>query len=135
MPGAKVRFQTGGESGVLHALVQLKETRMRCADADPDYFWPAFGRKGSDAADREKKRRDLNLGERLAQLPFSLASNFAEKTESQMHLLGSEPAHAAQIRIERRQRISNGIRQINADEKALGSRHLSLVTFLNCACD
>lgn len=36
-----------------------------------------------------------------------------------MHLLGYEPTHAAQIRIERCQRVSDGIRQINADEKPL----------------
>ena len=42
MPGAKLRFDTDGQRGFLHALVNLEQMRVRFADADPDNFRRAF---------------------------------------------------------------------------------------------
>ena len=82
MPGTKVRLQARSESGVMHALVQLKEMRVCAPNADPDYFGPAFGRKSSYAADGKKERRDFDRGQGLAQFRFSFFSNVSKETES-----------------------------------------------------
>ncbi len=92
MPGAKIRLQPGNERGVLHTFMQLKEMRVRFADTDPNYFWPALGRKNSNPGDREKKWSDSNRGERLAEFRLGIGIHIAKKAQGQMHLLSPEPA-------------------------------------------
>src|SRR6476659_6856862 len=79
MPGTKVRLQACGESGILHALVQLKEMRVCASNTNPDNFRPAFSRKCPDTADRKKERRDFDLGQRLPQFRLRFFSNIPEE--------------------------------------------------------
>ena len=55
MKGAQVRFESNGQQSFLDALVQLEQMRMAGADADPDYFRPAFARECSEPGERKEK--------------------------------------------------------------------------------
>src|SRR5476649_211540 len=53
-----------------------------------------------------------------------MVRNVTEKTESQMHLLGRKPAHAAHFRIQAREEFRNGARKLDADEEPFRAHSL-----------
>src|SRR5581483_555255 len=106
MPRAKVRLEARSERCLLHSLVNLKQVRMRFADADPDDFRRALCRKRSDPNNRQKKGAELNCTEFFSQGRFSFILDFIEETERQMHLRRIGPAHTANLRVKRRKQFA-----------------------------
>jgi hypothetical protein len=99
MPGAKLRFETGSERGLLYALVNLKQVRVRLTNASPNNFWRIFCRKPSDANNGQKKSAKLDDAEFFSKRKIGFIRDFAEETERQMHLRRIGPAHATDMRI------------------------------------
>jgi len=120
MPGTQIRFQPSGERGFLHAFVDLKQMRVRLADADPNNLRRAFWRKRADAGDREKKCAKLNPTEFFAQHKINCFWNVAEKTKRQMHLCGFSPAHAANLWVMICQQVARWLWQIDRYKNAFG---------------
>ena len=81
MPRTKFRLETSSERGFLHSLVNLKQVRVRLADADPDNFWSAFREKRSDASDGQKECSKLNCAEFFAQHGIDILWHIVEETE------------------------------------------------------
>ena len=99
MPGAKFRFETDSERGLLHALVNLKQVRVRLIDANPNNFRRTFCRKRSDANNGQKESAKLDHAEFFSQGKIGFIRDFTEETERQMHLRRIGPVHAADMRI------------------------------------
>ena len=99
MPGTKLRFETYRERGFLHPLVNLKQMRVRLANANPDNFRRAFCGKRSHANNWQKKRAKFDCAEFLAQFEIGFGGDFREETERQMHLRRLGPSHTANMRI------------------------------------
>jgi hypothetical protein len=97
MPGAKFRFETDSERGLLHALVNLKQVRVRLIDANPNNFWPTFCRKRSDANNGQKESAKLDHAKFFSQDKIGFIRNFTEETECQMHLRRIGPVHATDM--------------------------------------
>jgi hypothetical protein len=97
MPRAKVRFDPGAERRVGDAFVELKKVRMSAAYSDPDYFWPASGWKSPEAAKRKEEARELDREQSGAQFLFLVQRDVAQKSQSQMDLFRSAPAHPGQM--------------------------------------
>ena len=97
MPGTKLRFDPDSEGRLLHALVNLKQMRMRFAHAYPDDFRGAFCRKRAEGIHGKKKRPELDCGEFFLQLPFNIFGHIAEKPERQMDLGRIRPTHSADV--------------------------------------
>ena len=105
MPRTKFRLETSSERGFLHSLVNLKQVRVRLADADPDNFRSALCRERSDANNGQKEGAEFNYAEFFSQREIDFIRNIAVETERQMHLCGIGPAHTANVRI-------NGCKQL-----------------------
>ena len=105
MPRTKFRLETSSERGFLHSLVNLKQVRVRLADADPDNFRHAVCREHSDANNGQKEGAEFNYAEFFSQREIDFIRNIAVETERQMHLRGIGPAHTANVRI-------NGCKQL-----------------------
>jgi len=105
MPRTKFRLETSSERGFLHSLVNLKQVRVRLADADPDNFRSALCRERSDANNGQKEGAELDRAEFFSQREIDFIRNIAVETERQMHLRGIGPAHTANVRI-------NGCKQL-----------------------
>jgi len=105
MPRTKFRLETSSERGFLHSLVNLKQVRVRLADADPDNFRSALCRERSDANNGQKEGAEFNYAEFFSQREIDFIRNIAVETERQMHLRGIGPAHTANVRI-------NGCKQL-----------------------
>ena len=105
MPWTKFRLETSSERGFLHSLVNLKQVRVRLADADPDNFRSALCRERSDANNGQKEGAEFNYAEFFSQREIDFIRNIAVETERQMHLRGIGPAHTANVRI-------NGCKQL-----------------------
>ena len=99
MPRTKFRLETSSERGFLHSLVNLKQVRVRLADADPDNFRSALCRERSDANNGQKEGAEFNYAEFFSQREIDFIRNIAVETERQMHLRGIGPAHTANVRI------------------------------------
>ena len=99
MPRTKFRLETSSERGFLHSLVNLKQVRVRLADADPDNFWRSFCGKCSDPNNRQKERAKLNCAEFFVQRKTDIVRHITEETERQVHLSRVDPAHPANLRI------------------------------------
>jgi len=99
VPRSKLWLEPGSERGFLHALVNLKQVRMRLPDADPDNFRSAFCRKCPDANNRQKECAELDRAEFFPQPEIDVARHMAKETERQMHLSRVDPAHTANVRI------------------------------------
>ena len=99
MPGAKLRLETGSERGLLHALVNLKQVRVRLTDANPNNFRRTFCRKRSDANNGQKESAKLDHAEFFSQCKIGFIRDFTEETERQMHLRRIGPVHATDMRI------------------------------------
>jgi hypothetical protein len=121
MPWTKLHLQAGGERGFMHALMDLKQMRVRLANADPNNFWSAFRRESSDPDDGQKKRAELDCIEFLPQHRIAVLWNIAEESECQVHLVRISPAYAADMRIKICEQLARCVGQIDGDEKA--SRH------------
>ena len=105
MPRTKFRLETSSERGFLHSLVNLKQVRVRLADADPDNFRSTLCRERSDANNGQKEGAEFNYAEFFSQREIDFIRNIAVETERQMHLRGIGPAHTANVRI-------NGCKQL-----------------------
>ena len=57
-PGPLLDRQIAGQSGLIHALVQLKEMRMGVTNADPEDVRHPFFRKGAKSGHRQEKMRE-----------------------------------------------------------------------------
>src|ERR1700756_2003271 len=99
MPGTKLRFETDRERGLLHALVNLKQVRVRLTDPNPDNFRRSVGRKRSDANNGQKESSKLGCVEFFSKGKIGFIRDFTEETERQMHLRRFGPVHAADMRI------------------------------------
>jgi hypothetical protein len=106
MPGAKLRFETDDERGLLHSFVNLKQVRVRPADANPDNFRPAFCGKRPNANNWQKERAKFDCAEFLAQLEIGFVRDFSKETERKMHLRRIRPVHAANVRIMTRKQFA-----------------------------
>ena len=99
MPRSELWFEPGSKRGFLHALVNLKQMRMRLPDADPDNFRSALCGKGSDANNRQKEGAELDRAEFFPQRKIDVIRHIAKETERQMHLSRVDPVHPANVRI------------------------------------
>ena len=99
MPGTKLRLEPDSERGLLHALVNLKQVRVRLTDANPDNSRRTLGRKRSYANNGQKEGAELDCVEFFSQRKISFIRNFSEETERQMHLRRFGPVHARDMRI------------------------------------
>ena len=99
MPGAKLRLETDSERGLLHALVNLKQVRVRLTDANPNNFRRTFCRKRSDANNGQKESAKLDQAEFFSKGKIGFIRDFTEETERQMHLRRIGPVHATDMRI------------------------------------
>ena len=106
MPRTKFRLETSSERGFLHSLVNLKQVRVRLADADPDNFRHPVCRERSDANNRQKKGAELDRAEFFAQRRIDIVWNIIEETERQVHLSSVTPAHPANVRIKIREQLA-----------------------------
>lgn len=100
------------EGGFLHAFVQLEKMRMSGADADPEDIRPAFAGKRSETGNGKEERFPRDGREIFLERFLYIARNVAEETESQMHLFGRKPADAAQMRIQFRETLRDGVRKL-----------------------
>ena len=99
MPWTEIGFEPNGQRSFLHALVKLKQMWMALPDADPDNFWRTFGRKGSDAFNREKERAEFDSTQFLAQGKLDISRYVGKESEREMHLTARNPAHTADARV------------------------------------
>jgi len=120
MPGAQVCFRPDGESGFLHALVELKQMRMTRADANPNDFRRTFRWKFAEAFDREKERAELDRAEFFAQGKIDIFRHIGEETESEVHLIAGGPPRSGNVRVKIDQYFFDGCREIDRNEEALG---------------
>ncbi len=120
MPRAQLRLQSSGQRGFLNAFVDLKQMRVRFADADPDNFRSAFCGKRSDTSDGQKECSKLNCAEFFAQREINIIRNIIEETEREVHLSRIGPTHAPNVRIKLCKQLAYCVRQIDRNEKALG---------------
>src|SRR6266404_1564681 len=67
MPGAQLWLQSSGQRCFLNAFVDLKQMRVRLADADPNDVRSAFCGKHSDTSDGQKECAKANCAESFAQ--------------------------------------------------------------------
>ena len=95
MERPQIGIESRAERSFLNTPVQLKKMRMAGADAGPENVWRAFAGKLSEARNRKKECLPRESAEVSFQRLFGLVRNVAEKTESQMHLLGCKPSHTA----------------------------------------
>src|SRR5438128_2895143 len=63
MPGAQLRLKSSGERGFLHAFVDLKQMRVRLANADPDDFRSSLCGECSDTPNRQKECAKVDRAE------------------------------------------------------------------------
>src|SRR2546421_911759 len=98
--------------------------RMAFADADPDYFHHSFRRKCSNSFDGQKKGAKFDRLEFFAQGKIDILRDLGEKTEREMDLVDSGPAHAVNSRVESAQSFSNYGGRIDRNEEAI-SRDLT----------
>lgn len=99
MPRPQIRLQPGSERGFVHAFVDLKQMRVRLANADPNDFRSAFYRKCSDTANRQEECAKPDRAELFVQRGIDIVWNIIEETERQVHLSRVSPADAANVRI------------------------------------
>ena len=117
MERPQIGLEPRGEDGFLDALVELEQMRMAGADADPKNVRPTFAGKLSEAGNRKKECFPRDCAEIFSSF-LNIARNVPEKTESEMHLVRLEPAHAAQLRIQVREGVlGNGRRKSDADKQ------------------
>ena len=100
MKRAQIGLEAGSERGFLDAFVQLKKMRMPMAHAEPKNIRPAFAGKCAETDKRKEERLPRNGAKICPELFLRLGGNIPKKAERKMHLLGREPAHAAQMRIQ-----------------------------------
>src|SRR5689334_17127338 len=113
MERSQVGFEPDGEDCFLDALVQLEQMRMTGADADPDYFRPAFSGERSEADERQEKRFPGNGSEFFRKRFLNFGPDISEKGESEMHLARFEPTDPAQMRIQFREGCGDRFRQLD----------------------
>ena len=107
MPRPQIGQQSDSERGFLDAFVKLKEMRMACANTDPNNLDHAFGWKCSNAFNRQKECAKFNCLEFFAQSKIDILGDVGKKSESQVHLIASGPAYAANARVEIDQNFSD----------------------------
>ena len=105
MKGFEISFETRTKDRILNAPMQRKEMRLPFPHIRPGYRWPAARVEDTDAAQRQKKRRRPHLAQSLVQPILRWRFHVAQKAERQMKLFLGQPAQAAQMRVERQQRV------------------------------
>src|ERR1700716_2688086 len=113
MPWAAIGVEPNRQRSFLHTFVKLKQMWMTLPDADPDNFRRTFGRKGSDAFNREKERAEFDSAQFLAQGKLDISCHVAKESEREMHLTARNPAHATDARIKIGKCLFDGRRQID----------------------
>src|SRR5438105_3574985 len=117
MKRAQIGLEAGSERGFLDAFVQLKKMRMPVAHAEPKNIRPAFAGKCAKTDKRKEERLPRNGAKICSELFLPLGGNIPEKTERKMYLLGREPAHAAQMRIQFPEKLRDRMWQLDANEE------------------
>src|ERR1700694_1434107 len=117
MECTQIGLETSGECSFLHAPVPLKKMRMPLAHAEPENIRPAFSGKGTETGQGKEERLPGNSGKICAKVLLRLGGDVPEKAEREMHLLGREPAHAAQVRIQFGKKSGDRARKFDADEE------------------
>ena len=125
MKWAKFRFQAALKRRFLDALVKLKQMRMPGANTDPDNFGMSFGWKFSEASNRKEKRPKLNRAQLFAQAKLDLLRHTIEKSESEMHLIPIDPAHAATMWIKIDERPACRIWQVDGNKETFAHCKIS----------
>ena len=110
MKRTQIGLEAGSERGFLGAFVQLEKVRMPLAHADPKNIRPAFAGKCAKTDKRKEERLPRNGAKISAELFLRFGGNVPKKAERKMHLLGREPAHAAQMRIQFCEKLRNRVR-------------------------
>lgn len=108
MPGAQIGLDAGGERGVGHPLVQLKQMRMAAPDAKPDDPGRAARGKSADALQRKKKSTETNGEEVGAQLFLRVGRDLTEKDEGEMQLFRAQPTHPGKRGVKPNDGVSDG---------------------------
>src|SRR5205823_9508521 len=109
MKRAQIGLEAGSERGFLDAFVQLEKVRMPVAHAEPKNIRPAFAGKCAKTDKRKEERLPRNGAKICPELFLGLGGNVPKKAECEMHLLGCEPAHAAQMRIQFREQLCDRV--------------------------
>ena len=65
MKGLEIRFETNAQDRILNAAMQRKKMRMPFPDTHPDHRRPAARVKDTDAAQRQKERRNPHFAQSL----------------------------------------------------------------------
>lgn len=117
MKRAQVGLEPRVDGGFLHTFVQLKKMRMAGADPNPKNVRAPFAGKGAEARNGKEERFPRDDFQILLERLFHIARNVAEKTEGQMHLLRREPSDPAQVRIQLRETLGDGVRKGDADKE------------------
>ena len=117
MPGSQIGLEPGGECGVGHLFVQLKEVRMTVANPEPENFRPPFRRKSAEPVQRKKERTEMDGAKVDAQFFLRFRIDVAEEGEREMNLLCARPANAAQMRIQPNECGGDRFRQVQTNEK------------------
>ena len=71
--------------------------RMPGADTHPDNFGVTFLRKLSKTDQRQKESPNLDCAEVFAQTEFHPLGHTLEKAKGEMHLIGIDPTHTANL--------------------------------------
>ena len=87
--------------------------RMPLANANPDNLRRTFGRKRSDAFNREKERAELDRIEFFTQLVLGFFPNIRKEAEREMHLIACGPTHTTNARVKIDKYLFDGRRQID----------------------
>ena len=70
---------------------------MPGADTDPDNFGMTFLRKLSETDQRQKESPKLDGAEVFAQTELDRLGHTLEKAQGEMHLIGLDPTHTANV--------------------------------------
>jgi hypothetical protein len=80
----EIRFETCVKDSMLNVAVQRKKMGMPAANSHPDHRWAAMRVEDTNAPQRQKKRRDPHLLQRLTEPILGRRFDVSEEAERQV---------------------------------------------------
>jgi hypothetical protein len=77
----------------------------------------------------QKKRRDIDVAQRVAQAFLVRSFDLAKKTHGEMHLFRGQPTHSFDPRIQLDEDFLAAFRKLESNEKPLRHRYVFLSNF------
>jgi hypothetical protein len=118
MKCAHILIEPEGDEHVVDFLSQLKQQRMRSANAHPNDFRGTARRKRADAFEGKKKWRDADLGESCGEPLILGIIDIADEPESDVQLFDRRPREARLFMIKFRQLTAVRVRQGEGDKSS-----------------